>query len=296
MTAVRVHELTKSYGPTTAVDGIEFAIEQGEVVAILGPNGAGKTTTVEMIEGFRRPDAGHIEVLGGDPAVRDPAILDRIGIVLQESGIEDELTVTESIAAQRRLYSNPKTVEWTIDTVGLGEKGDDRIKTLSGGQKRRLDLALAIVGNPDLLFLDEPTTGFDPGARHQSWEAIKGFAAAGTTIVLTTHYLEEAQELSDRVIVMARGSIVANGAPDDLGNRRTGDTTITFRIDPAHADQLGVATAGDGRVELTTTEPVPVMARITSLAVERDIAISNLEVRRLTLEEAYLELVGAAGG
>jgi ABC-2 type transport system ATP-binding protein len=287
-----VRGLTKTYGPTRAVDGIDFDIEQGEVVAILGPNGAGKTTAVEMIEGFRRPDAGQIEVLGGNPAERDPALLDRIGIVLQQSGIEDELSVAEAIAAQRRLYTRPKTVEWAIDTVGLEEKSDARIKSLSGGQRRRLDLALAIVGDPELLFLDEPTTGFDPAARRRSWQAIAGFAAQGTTIVLTTHYLEEAQELADRVIVMSRGSIVASGSPDDLGERRAGTTTIRFRIAPQRAHELGVETNGDGGVEISSTDPVPVVARLTSEAVRLGIAMTGLEVSRLTLEEAYLRLVG----
>ena len=296
MPAVRVRGLTKTYGSTMAVDNVDFDIEEGEVVAILGPNGAGKTTTVEMIEGFRRPDSGEIEVLGANPADRDHRLLDRIGIVLQQSGIEEELTVAESIAAQRRVYSKPKPVDWTIQSVGLEEKRDARIKSLSGGQRRRLDLALALVGNPELLFLDEPTTGFDPAARRHSWEAIRGLAADGTTIVLTTHYLEEAQELADRVIVMARGAILASGHPDDLGDRRAGATTIRFRVDSDGAAALGVEPAANGMVEIASDDPVPLVARITTSAVERGIALSGLEVSRLTLEEAYLRLVGGEGG
>lgn len=292
MPAVRVQGLTKSYGPITAVDDIDLEIERGEVVAILGPNGAGKTTAVEMIEGFRRPDAGVIEVLGSDPGDHDPALFDRIGIVLQQSGVEDELTVAEAVAAQARAYSRPMTVDDAIASVGLGEKRDQRIKSLSGGQRRRLDLAMAVVGSPELLFLDEPTTGFDPAARRRSWGAIRDLATHGTTIVLTTHYLEEAQELADRVMVMARGSIVASGAPDDLGERRTGSTTIRFRVDPARAGELGVEAPSNGAVEITTTDPIPLVARITSTAVERGIEVFALEVSRLTLEEAYLRLVG----
>lgn len=290
--AVRVRGLTKSYGTTRAVAGVDFEIGEGEVVAILGPNGAGKTTTVEMIEGFRRPDSGEIEVLGFDPADRDPELLDKIGIVLQQSGIEQELTVGESLAAQRRAYTNPRTVDWAVETMGLDEKRDARVKTLSGGQRRRLDLALALVGNPALLFLDEPTTGFDPAARRQSWSAIKGLAAGGTTIVLTTHYLEEAQELADRVIVMANGAIQASGHPDDLGERSASKTTIRFRVDPASVADLGVEPGGNGLVEISTDDPVPVLARITAAAVEKNIPVSGLEVSRLTLEEAYLRLVG----
>lgn len=290
--AVRVRGLTKSYGTTRAVAGVDFEIGEGEVVAILGPNGAGKTTTVEMIEGFRRPDSGEIAVLGFDPADRDPELLDKIGIVLQQSGIEQELTVGESLAAQRRAYTNPRTVDWAVETMGLDEKRDARVKTLSGGQRRRLDLALALVGNPALLFLDEPTTGFDPAARRHSWSAIKGLAAEGTTIVLTTHYLEEAQELADRVIVMANGAIQASGHPDDLGERSAGTTTIRFRVDPASVADLGVEPGGNGLVEISTDDPVPVLARITAAAVEKNIPVSGLEVSRLTLEEAYLRLVG----
>lgn len=295
MPAVVVRGLTKTYGRTTAVAGVDFEIDEGEVVAILGPNGAGKTTTVEIIEGFRRPDTGEVEVLGLDPSSRDPELLDRIGIVLQQSGIEQELTVAESIAAQRRAYNDPRSVDWAVETMGLRAKKDDRVKTLSGGQRRRLDLALALVGNPDLLFLDEPTTGFDPAARRQSWEAIRSLATEGTTIVLTTHYLEEAQELADRVIVMSGGRIVANGHPDDLGERRAGNTTIRFRVGGDEAAALRVTPDDTGLVEIVTEDPVPDLARITSMAVQGGITLSGLEVTRLTLEEAYLRLLSEDG-
>lgn len=291
MTAVKVRELRKSYGPVEAVRGIDFTIEDGEVVAILGPNGAGKTTTVEMIEGFRRPDTGSIEVLGQDPANRGARLLDRIGIVLQDGGIEGELTVEEAIEAQRRPYRSPMSADEAIDLVDLGEKRDQRIKRLSGGQRRRLDLALGMVGNPDLLFLDEPTTGFDPAARRRSWEAIRGLSANGTTVVLTTHYLEEAQELADRVIVMAGGLIVADGPPDTLGERNPGVATISFSVDPLRATDLGMVAVDGGRVEIETDDPVRTIHEITTKALDNDIPLRNLEVSRLSLEEAYLRLV-----
>ena len=291
MTAVKVRELRKSYGPVEAVRGIDFTIEDGEVVAILGPNGAGKTTTVEMIEGFRRPDTGSIEVLGQDPAIRGARLLDRIGIVLQDGGIEGELTVEEAIEAQRRPYRSPMSADEAIDLVDLREKRHQRIKRLSGGQRRRLDLALGMVGNPDLLFLDEPTTGFDPAARRRSWEAIRGLSAKGTTVVLTTHYLEEAQELADRVIVMAGGRIVADGPPDTLGERNPGVATISFTVDPLRTTDLGIAAVDGGRVEIETDDPVRTIHEITTKALDNDIPLRNLEVSRLSLEEAYLRLV-----
>ncbi len=290
MPAIEVQGLVKSYGATRAVAGVDFEVATGEVVAILGPNGAGKTTTVEMLEGFRRPDQGSIRVLDHDPGTRDRGWLNRIGIVLQEGGIEDELTVAEAIAAQGRPYSSAMTTDEAIAVVDLGEKRDARIKNLSGGQRRRLDLALGIVGNPELLFLDEPTTGFDPAARRRSWSAISGLSNQGTTVVLTTHYLEEAQELADRVIVMAGGRIVADGPPDELGDRNARTTTIKFRIDSAHAADLGVA-VDNGRVEIETDDPVRAINELTGRALDLGVALDGLEVTRLTLEEAYLRLV-----
>lgn len=291
MPAVRVRELTKTYGPLRAVDSIDFEIEDGEVVAILGPNGAGKTTTVEMIEGFRRPDSGTIEVLGHDPGARSSEWLDRVGIVLQEGGIEEELTVAEALEAQKRPYSRPMNVSEAIALVGLEEKSDQRIKGLSGGQRRRLDLALGMIGQPDLLFLDEPTTGFDPGARRQSWSAIRQLADGGTTIVLTTHYLEEAQELADRVIVMAGGQIVASGPPDHLGDRNANLSTIRFGVTPEGASVLGVEIGPSGKVEIETSDAVADLNRLTGMALDNGVDITALEVSRLTLEQAYLRLV-----
>ena len=230
MSAVRAEGLTKSYGTVTALAGLDLEVDSGEVVALLGPNGAGKTTTVEILEGYRRPDSGSVEVLGSDPVDAGAALKQRIGIVLQEAGLEDELTVRESIEYLRSAYDHPRETDDLIELVGLEEKADERIKRLSGGQKRRLDLALALTGTPELLFLDEPTTGFDPSARRDAWVMIQGLAKAGTTVLLTTHYLEEAQALADRVVVIAGGRVLAEGPPDGLGNRMTAAATIRFRL------------------------------------------------------------------
>jgi ABC-2 type transport system ATP-binding protein len=290
-TAIRVKDLTKRYGATLAVDCVDLEVETGEVVAILGPNGAGKTTVVEILEGFRGRDGGDVEVLGMDPATSGRSVRDRIGIVLQESGIEEELTVKEAIQHHALPYERPRPTGELIELVGLAGKAGARIKSLSGGQRRRLDLALALVGNPSLLFLDEPTTGFDPAARRQSWSVIDDLAANGTTILLTTHYLDEAQALADRVVVIARGRVVAQGPPDSLGGRAERPVTISFKVTPDQAARLGVE-AKDGTVTLETQHPTGALHRITSSALEAGIELTNLEVRRPTLEETYLDLVG----
>ena len=294
MAAIEVRGLVKAYGSIRAVDGIDLHVAQGEVVAVLGPNGAGKTTTVEILEGFRSRDAGEVEVLGMDPATSGRAIRDRIGIVLQESGIEEELTITEAIRHQALAYAAPRSDGEVIDMVGLTEKAASRIKSLSGGQRRRLDLALALVGNPQLLFLDEPTTGFDPAARRHSWSVIKDLAASGTTILLTTHYLEEAQELADRVVVIARGRVVAAGTPKDIGGRAERPARITFRIRPADASLLGLDADG-GVVSISTRTPTKALAQLTGRAVAAGIELTDLEVARPTLEDTYLELVDGDG-
>lgn len=288
--AIEVRGLFKSYGSNRAVDGVDLHVSSGEVVAVLGPNGAGKTTTVEILEGFRTRDAGEVQVLGMDPSASGRAVRDRIGIVLQESGIEEELTVAEAVRHQALAYAAPRPPNDIIDLVGLTEKTDARIKSLSGGQRRRLDLALALVGNPQLLFLDEPTTGFDPAARRQSWSVIKGLAANGTTILLTTHYLEEAQELADRVVVIARGRVVAEGTPKDIGGRSAQPARITFRVRPEEAGQLGLDSDG-GLVSISTQTPTQELARLTGRAVAAGIELGELEVSRPTLEDTYLELV-----
>lgn len=289
--AIKVSGLAKAYGEIRAVDGIDLEVAPGEVVAVLGPNGAGKTTMIEILEGFRTRDAGEVEVLGMDPANSGRAMRDRIGIVLQESGIEEELTVTEAIAHQALPFERPHPAAEVVEIVGLADKARARIKSLSGGQRRRLDLAMALVGRPDLLFLDEPTTGFDPAARRKSWGVIGDLARNGTTILLTTHYLEEAQALADRVMVIARGRVVAEGTPQDIGGRSQQPALISFRVTPEEATQLGLEASG-GRVSFATAKPTEDLHRLTATAVAAGIELSDLEVRRPTLEETYLDLVG----
>lgn len=293
MRALRGEGLTKSYGNVRALAGLDLEVATGEVVALLGPNGAGKTTAVEILEGYRRPDSGRVEVLGADPVEAGSALKQRVGIVLQEAGLEDELTVRESIGFLRPAYDHPREVNELIEIVGLEEKADERVKRLSGGQKRRLDLALALIGSPELLFLDEPTTGFDPAARRDAWSMIAGLAKGGTTVLLTTHYLEEAQALADRVMVIAGGKLLAEGPPNSLGNRMTAAATIRFHVDePGHQATLGVIADPAGTVTITTHDPTPELHRITGLALQNHIVLEGLEVSRPSLEDAYLELIG----
>ncbi len=293
MSAVRAEGLVKSYGVVEALRGFDLEVAVGEVVAILGPNGAGKTTAVEILEGYRRPDRGSVEVLGSDPESAGIDLKQRIGIVLQQAGLEDELTVRESIDALRPAYLNPHGTDDLITMVGLAEKSDERVKRLSGGQKRRLELALALTGNPELLFLDEPTTGFDPAARRDAWGLIKGLAESGTTVLLTTHYLEEAQALADRVVVISSGQVVAEGPPDTLGNRMTGAATIIFRLsNPEDASRLGVTVERDGQVKISTETPTRDLHRLTGDAIAAGVELNALQVLRPSLEDAYLELIG----
>ena len=239
--AITVKNLVKTYGDVTALNGVSFAVDEGEVLALLGPNGAGKTTAVEILEGYRHADSGEIDVLGFRPAAGGRAFRDRIGIVLQETGVEPVLTVREVIELYGVAYTRRRPADELISLVGLEEKADARIKTLSGGQRRRLDLALGLVGDPDLVFLDEPTTGFDPAARRKSWKLVEGLTALGKTILLTTHYLDEAQHLADRIVVLNEGRIVAEGTPQSLGATQA-VTTVRFRI----ADPCGLPSLGDG--------------------------------------------------
>jgi ABC-2 type transport system ATP-binding protein len=279
--AVMVRDLRKSYQDVTAVRGIDLGIDRGEVFALLGPNGAGKTTTVEILEGFRQRDHGTISVLGRDPARADRAWRARIGIVLQLASAGPELTVLEMVRQFAAFYPRPRRPEEAIEMVGLTGKARSRISKLSGGQTRRLDVALGIVGRPELLFLDEPTTGFDPEARRQFWELIKTLRGDGTTIVLTTHYLDEAEALADRIAVIAAGRIVAEGDPETLGGRAKAAARVSW--DPPGGERRTVETS-------TPTET------ITELAREFNGEIPGLAVTRPTLEEIYLDLIGAAGG
>ena len=285
--AVVLEGLTKVYGDLVAVDSVDLEIPRGQTVAVLGPNGAGKTTTIEMIEGFRRPTSGDISVLGRTPSVRDRRLRDRIGIVFQQSAVEDELTVGEAITFHAAAYRRPRPTGAVLEMVGLGPEVGQRVKVLSGGQRRRLDFAMALVGSPEVLFLDEPTTGFDPEARRNAWSVIGGLE--NTTIILTTHYLEEAQRLAERVVVLSAGRVVFDGRPDEM---MTSDrSTIRFRVDETGAEKLGVDRDSHGFVELTTQDPVRQLARLTSRALEADISLDHMEVRGETIEDAYLRLI-----
>ena len=290
-----VSGLRKSYGEFEAVRGIELEVQPGEVFAFLGPNGAGKTTTVEILEGYRTRSAGEVSVLGADPGTAGRDWRERIGIVLQQCRMRPELTVRETLDLYAGYYREPLAVEQTIDHVGLGEKADSRAGALSGGQLRRLDVGVALIGDPDLLFLDEPTTGFDPSARRQAWEVIAGLRDLGKTVFLTTHYMDEAQRLADRVAIFARGEIVADGRPDELGDPESRPATISFRLPTGvAASELPGApvseTAEDGELVLTTDHPVAMLNTLTGWALERSLDLEGLQVRRPSLEDIYLEL------
>ena len=297
--AIDVNDLTKTYGDLRAVDGLSFSVPEGQVFALLGPNGAGKSTTVEILEGHRTRDGGDVSVLGVDPATGGRDFRDRIGIVLQEAGIDKELTVRETIELYRNAYTQARPVDEVIELVELHDKLDTRISRLSGGQRRRVDLALGLIGSPALVFLDEPTTGFDPAARRRSWEVIKRLADDGTTVVLTTHYLEEAEQLADNIIIMSRGRIVAEGTPESLRQHASAESLIRFelprvdaRLEELFEPLVGTVQGRDRRVEITTTTPTADLAHITGWAVGRGIELSGLVVEHLTLEDVYLRLVG----
>ena len=285
--AVHARGLRKAYGDLQALDGLDLTVEAGELVAILGPNGAGKTTLVEILEGHRRATAGEVRVLGFDPARRERAFRERIGIVLQEEGLDPAVTVREAVELYSAAYPSPRPADEVLELVGLRERASVRARTLSGGQKRRLDLALGIAGDPDLVFLDEPTTGFDPAARRQAWELIERLQALGKTILLTTHYLDEAQHLADRVVVVARGRVIAEGPPQALGG--SDEATISFRIADGAPLPAGAQVDGD-RVLLRTTAPTRDLAPLVTWAAERGVELEGLTVTRPSLEDVYLEL------
>ncbi|MEV4351451.1 ABC transporter ATP-binding protein [Actinoplanes sp. NPDC049596] len=294
MTAIAVRGLARSYGSVRAVDGITFSVGRGEVFALLGPNGAGKTTAVEILEGYRRRDAGTVEVLGFDPAAADPAYRARIGVVLQSAGFEEEFTVRELVRLQTSLYPRRHDPDELIDLVGLAGKRTTRVKGLSGGQRRRLDLALGLAGAPDLLFLDEPTTGFDPAARHHAWDLVASLHELGTTILLTTHYLEEAQRLADRVGVLREGRLLAVGTPGELRAASTLPTVISFRMPGGALSDLPSLSAAprltDGAVRLDTHDPVADTWHLTAWATARWFPLEDLSVTPPTLEDVYLSL------
>ncbi|MEV4471877.1 ABC transporter ATP-binding protein [Nonomuraea sp. NPDC049504] len=278
-----------------AVDEVSFTVERGEVFALLGPNGAGKTTTVEILEGHRKRDAGHVSVLGFDPATGGRAYREHIGIVLQEAGFEEEFSVFELVRLYAGFYPHPRDPGEVIEHAGLKDKRDARVRTLSGGQRRRLDLALGLVGRPEVLFLDEPTTGFDPSARHHAWELIDGLRSSGTTILLTTHYMDEAQHLADRVAVLRAGRVIASGAPETLiAAEHT--SVLTFRLPEgtAAADLpplTGHIEARGPAVTVETKQPARDMHELTGWALERGTDLTSLTLARPSLEDVYLDLV-----
>jgi ABC-2 type transport system ATP-binding protein len=274
---IRVRGLRKSYGALEALRGVDLEVRGGEVFAILGPNGAGKTSTVEILEGYRDRDAGDVTVLGEDPSRAGRTWRGRIGIVLQSCRLDPYLTVRESLDLFSGYYDAPRPSEEVIELVGLEGKADTRAGRLSGGQQRRLDVGMALIGDPELLFLDEPTTGFDPSARRQAWDAIAGLRDLGKTIVLTTHYMDEAQRLADRVAIIARGEIVALGTPEGLGDRDSQASTITYR-------------RNGETVSIQTTTPVQTLNQLTGDALAAGVELERLEVTRPSLEDVYLEL------
>ncbi|HET8956276.1 MAG TPA: ABC transporter ATP-binding protein [Solirubrobacterales bacterium] len=284
---ISIKGLRMSYGSTEAVRGIDLDVHRGEIFAFLGPNGAGKTTTVEILEGYRKRSGGEVAVLGEDPERAGRAWRERIGIVLQSGRLDPYLTVRESLDLYAGYFRNPRSSEDVIALIGLEGKADERTSRLSGGQQRRLDVGMALIGDPELLFLDEPTTGFDPSARRQAWDVIAGLRDLGKTVFLTTHYMDEAQRLADRVTIIAAGRIVARGTPQDLGERESGETTIRYR-------------SGGEEVVLQTTTPVQALHELTAKALAGGEQLEGLEVTRPSLEDVYLELTaedanGSAG-
>ena len=293
--AIEVHHLVKSYGDFTAVHDISFAVEPGEVFCLLGPNGAGKTTTTEILEGYRDRSSGSVSVLGLDPGLGERGFRERVGIVLQECGVQAELTVAEVLDMYGRYYPKRLTTADVIRLVELDAKSSDLVRNLSGGQRRRLDVGLALVGDPDLIFLDEPTTGFDPAARRNSWSTFRALSDLGKTVLLTTHFMDEAQALADRIAVVAAGRIVAEGTPDDLGGRDRAATRIDALL-PADLNvalpNLGTATVtidGD-HLHVVTDDGVATAQHLTTWAIDHQINLANFTVAQPTLEDIYLSL------
>jgi ABC-2 type transport system ATP-binding protein len=299
--AITVENLRKSYGAVAAVDGISFEVSEGEVFALLGPNGAGKTTTVEILEGYRERSEGRVDVLGFDPAQGGRPWRERIGIVLQSCGLDPYLNVSEYLLHTGRAYPHPRPVDELLELVGLSEKAEARVRTLSGGQQRRLDLALALVGDPDLIFLDEPTTGFDPSARRGAWDIVEGLCRLGKTVLLTTHFMDEAQHLADRVAVIVDGRIVATGTPQTIGGRDTAAVHVRFALPEGVAigdlpvPMVPAAQEEAGYVELSTDEPTRVLHELTGFALARRVELRGLTVSRPTLEDVYLQLTERPG-
>ncbi len=303
--AIRVHGLKRSFGDVEAVAGVDLEVGHGEIFAFLGPNGAGKTTTIEILEGFGERDAGEVEVLGVDPAHATSDWRQRVGIVMQESPGEQELTVRECMELYAGLYKEPRGVDVTLALVGLdAEAAGKQAAALSGGQRRRLDVALALIGDPELIFLDEPTTGFDPAARREAWQMLDGLRDLGKTILLTTHYMEEAERLADRIAVIAGGQIIDEGTPATIGRRDLAASEIIFGLPagtgegdlPGDLIPLLQPARRDGRIELHSAAPLADLGRLGSWADGRGIEVEELEVRRPSLEDVYLRLTADAAG
>ena len=292
--AIEVRGLRKSYGDVEAVRGLDLTVAKGQVFALLGPNGAGKTTTVEILEGHRTKTAGEVLVLGQDPAKGGRAFKERIGIVLQETGVNRFLTVAETIEQFRGFYPDPLPLDEIIDVVELQEKRDALVRRLSGGQQRRLDVAVGLAGNPELLFLDEPTTGFDPTARRNAWKMIENLKNLGKTILLTTHYMDEAQYLADHVAIINKGVIVAEGTVQSLTEEHSSETRVSFLVTPEAPnlpdDLEGRVTREGGRVQIITNDPVPLLRSLTQWSIDNSVDLEGLNVARPSLEDIYLEL------
>ena len=295
--AIEVRGLHKSYGSVEAVRGIDLSVSRGEVFALLGPNGAGKTTTIEILEGYLQRTSGDVSVLGRDPGRNDRSLKERIGIVLQTTGVEPYLSVEETINLFRGYYPHPMRLEEILRATGLTEQRRIRVSRLSGGQQRRLDVAIGLSGDPELLFLDEPTTGFDPSARRDAWEMVRNLKSLGKTVVLTTHYMDEAEHLADRVAIIVRGKIVAEGAPGELSHEGM-STSIRFRLAGGTAslpDDLGAEAADEeGRYVIATDAPTAVLHRLTGWAVDQGIELEELSVSRPSLEDLFVEIVGSS--
>ena len=288
--AIAVRGLRVAYGAVEAVRGIDLTVPRGEILALLGPNGAGKTSTVEVLEGFRDPAAGDVEVLGAEPRRAGRAWRDRLGIVLQETAPEFNLTVRECLRLYAGYYSAPRDLDEVLGLVGLEEAAAQRTDRLSGGQRRRLDVALALIGDPELIFLDEPTTGFDPAARRRTWEVVDDLRALGKTILLTTHYMEEAERLADRIVVMARGQVVAEGTPATLGGRDRAAAVVTFSLPDGTPPPPVGAPDARGRVVMRSRHIPEDLAALSQWALAHDLPLADLAVRPPTLEDVYLEL------
>jgi ABC-2 type transport system ATP-binding protein len=295
---IDIRGLRKTYGDLAAVAGIDLHVDRGEVFALLGPNGAGKTTTTEILEGYREPTAGEVSVLGHDPGRGELALKERVGIVLQSTGVDPFLTVKETIDMYGGYYPKERPTDEIVEVVGLTEKADTRVRSLSGGQQRRLDVAIALAGDPELLFLDEPTTGFDPSARRNAWEMVKNLVTLGKTVWLTTHFMDEAQYLADRVAVIAKGAIVAEGTPDSLAGRDRMRTSIRFRPQPGgpQPPDWGQVPAADGVFTLESDNPTTTLHELTGWALEREAPFDHLEVAQPSLEDVYLALTGGEVG